>query len=56
MRPAEALFASAQRFPPESGEILLMHDDSALSLHLLQTMLPVWAADGFAFESLRPSA
>lgn len=55
-RPTEALIASAQRFPPEPGEILLMHDDSALSRHLLQTMLPVWAAGGFVFEPLRPSA
>lgn len=55
-RPAEALIDSAQRFPPEPGEILLMHDDSALSLQLLRTMLPTWATDGFAFEPLRPSA
>jgi peptidoglycan-N-acetylglucosamine deacetylase len=55
-RPAEALIASAKRHPLRSGEIVLMHDDSTLSLQLLQTMLPEWAADGFAFEPLRPSA
>lgn len=55
-RPAEALIASAQRYPPASGEILLMHDDSALSLQLLEAMLPAWAAGGFAFEPLRPPA
>lgn len=55
-RPAEVLIDSAQRFPPEPGEILLMHDDSALSMQLLQAMLPTWAAGGFAFEPLRPSA
>ncbi|MFZ2752403.1 MAG: polysaccharide deacetylase family protein [Lysobacteraceae bacterium] len=55
-RPAEALIASAQRYPPAFGEILLMHDDSALSLQLLETMLPVWAAGGFAFEPLQPPA
>lgn len=55
-RPADALIASAERYPPESGEILLMHDDSGLSLRLLQTMLPTWAANGFVFEPLQPAA
>jgi peptidoglycan/xylan/chitin deacetylase (PgdA/CDA1 family) len=52
-RSAEELIASARRHPPRAGEILLMHDDGGRSLHLLETMLPVWAADGFAFEPLR---
>lgn len=52
-RPAEDLIASMQRYPPESGEILLMHDDSALSLQMLQTLLPEWVANGFSFDSLR---
>ncbi len=55
-RPAETLIASAKRHPLRAGEIVLMHDDSALSLQLLRTMLPEWAADGFTFGSLRPSA
>ena len=54
-RPAEELIASARRHPPKAGEILLMHDDSARSLQLLQTMLPVWSADGFIFESVQPA-
>lgn len=55
-RPADALIASAQRHPLQAGEIVLMHDDSTLSLQLLQTMLPEWTANGFVFEPLRPSA
>jgi peptidoglycan-N-acetylglucosamine deacetylase len=54
-RTAEALIASAQRYPPQPGEILLMHDDGGLSLRLLQTMLPVWAANGFSFAPLQPA-
>jgi peptidoglycan/xylan/chitin deacetylase (PgdA/CDA1 family) len=54
-RSAEVLIDSAKRHPLQAGEIVLMHDDSALSLHLLQAMLPEWAANGFVFESLRPS-
>lgn len=52
-RSAEDLIASAHRHPPRAGEILLMHDDGGLSLRLLEAMLPVWAAEGFAFEPLQ---
>lgn len=52
-QPVEALIASARKHPPNAGEVLLMHDDSDLSLQLLRTMLPEWGADGFAFEPLR---
>jgi peptidoglycan-N-acetylglucosamine deacetylase len=40
-QPAAALIASAQKHPPRAGEVLLMHDDSGLSLQVLQAMLPV---------------
>lgn len=52
-QPAETLIASAQKHPPQAGEILLLHDDNGLSLQLLQAMLPVWVAEGFSFEPLR---
>ena len=52
-RSADELIASAHRYPPRPGEILLMHDDGGLSLRLLEAMLPVWAGEGFAFEPLR---
>lgn len=55
-RSADELLAVARAHPPRAGEILLMHDDSGLSLALLQVLLPAWAADGFAFEALHPDA
>ena len=51
-RPAEALVEVARRHPPRPGEIVLMHDDGPLSLRMLETLLPLWQADGFAFEPL----
>ena len=51
-RPAEALVEIARRHPPRPGEIVLMHDDGPLSLRMLETLLPLWQADGFAFEPL----
>ena len=51
-RSADELIASAHRHAPRAGEILLMHDDGGLSLHLLAVMLPVWTRTGFAFEPL----
>ncbi|TXH77491.1 MAG: polysaccharide deacetylase family protein [Lysobacteraceae bacterium] len=51
-RPAAELIASARRYPPRAGEILLLHDDSDLSIRVLETMLPEWAAAGFSFETL----
>lgn len=54
-RPADELIEVARRHPPLPGEIVLMHDDGGLSLAVLETMLPQWAAEGFTFEPL-PSA
>ena len=51
-RPVEALVEVARRHPPRAGDIVLMHDDGGLSLRLLETMLPLWKAEGFAFEPL----
>lgn len=51
-RPAEALVEVARRHPPRAGDIVLMHDDGGLSLQMLETLLPLWQAEGFAFEPL----
>lgn len=51
-RPAETLIEVARRHPPRAGDIVLMHDDGGLSLQMLETLLPLWQADGFAFEPL----
>ncbi|MBL8263136.1 MAG: polysaccharide deacetylase family protein [Xanthomonadaceae bacterium] len=54
-RAAEALVEVARRHPPRSGDIVLMHDDGGLSLQMLETLLPLWKAEGFAFEALAPA-
>jgi peptidoglycan/xylan/chitin deacetylase (PgdA/CDA1 family) len=54
-RSAEALIEVARRHPPRGGDVVLMHDDGGLSLQVLETMLPLWKAEGFAFEPV-PSA
>lgn len=51
-RPAEALVEVARRHPPRAGDIVLMHDDGGLSLQMLERLLPLWQAEGFAFEPL----
>lgn len=48
----DALVAMARRHPSRGGDVILMHDDDALSLAWLRTMLPVWKAEGFKFEAL----
>jgi peptidoglycan/xylan/chitin deacetylase (PgdA/CDA1 family) len=42
--------------PPRAGDIVLMHDDNALALDALGTLLPQWRADGHEFHALRPEA
>lgn len=54
-RAAEALVEVARRHPARSGDIVLMHDDGGLSLQMLETLLPLWKAEGFAFEALAPA-
>lgn len=55
-RPAPDLVALAQRYPPRSGDILLMHDDSDISMEMLKQLIPQWKADGFSFAALRNEA
>ena len=49
---ADALLATARRYPPRPGDVILMHDDGPLSLAYLQAMLPAWRAEGYRFETL----
>ncbi|WP_027081243.1 polysaccharide deacetylase family protein [Luteimonas mephitis] len=53
-RPAPELIELADRHPPRNGDIVLMHDDSDISLDVLRTMLPQWKRDGFRFRAIRP--
>jgi peptidoglycan/xylan/chitin deacetylase (PgdA/CDA1 family) len=50
--PPADLVARLRREPPQPGEVLLMHDDSDCSLHMLETLLPEWKAAGFSLEAL----
>lgn len=54
--PVDRLVASAQRHPPQAGEIVLMHDDHDAAAGMLRTMLPVWRGAGFTFEPLPEAA
>ncbi|MHA6203859.1 polysaccharide deacetylase family protein [Dyella soli] len=38
--------------PPSAGEVLLMHDDSDCSRHMLAELLPEWRGMGFTFPPL----
>jgi peptidoglycan/xylan/chitin deacetylase (PgdA/CDA1 family) len=53
-RPAAELVAFAQRDPPHAGDIILMHDDNDIALHVLRVMLPAWKAQGFGFDAMPP--
>jgi peptidoglycan/xylan/chitin deacetylase (PgdA/CDA1 family) len=45
-----------RRRPPQAGDIVLMHDDSALAGDALAMLLPQWCAEGHAFQALLPEA
>lgn len=51
-RPVDDLVAIARSHPMRSGDVVLLHDDSAHSHGLLATMLPEWRGQGYAFECL----
>lgn len=46
------LLEIARRHPPRGGDILLMHDDSSISLEMLEVQIPQWKALGFSLEAL----
>lgn len=51
-RPASELIETIRRNPPRAGDIVLMHDDSHLSLDMLKVLIPQWKAEGFSFSAL----
>jgi peptidoglycan/xylan/chitin deacetylase (PgdA/CDA1 family) len=55
-RPATELMDAIERHPVRAGEIVLMHDDSRLSLDLLRDLIPRWKAAGFALRALPTTA
>ncbi|MGY1425056.1 polysaccharide deacetylase family protein [Lysobacter sp. A289] len=55
-QPAPGLIDIARRHPPRGRDIILMHDDSTISLQMLATLVPEWSARGFTFEAMAPHA
>jgi peptidoglycan/xylan/chitin deacetylase (PgdA/CDA1 family) len=51
-RPAAELIDVMRRHPVRAGDIILMHDDSPISLEMLQVLIPAWKAEGFSLRSL----
>ena len=51
-RPTSEFVANVRSAPPESGDIVLMHDDDANVVDSLKSLLPEWRAAGFAFHAL----
>jgi peptidoglycan/xylan/chitin deacetylase (PgdA/CDA1 family) len=49
---AEAIIETFRREPPESGDIILFHDDHAASTQALEVLIPEWSRSGFEFEAL----
>lgn len=47
-----ALAARLRAKPPRAGDVVLMHDDSHCSLHVLEALLPEWKQRGFVFRAL----
>ena len=55
-RPAAELIEIIRRHPVQAGDILLMHDDSTLSLEMLTVLIPEWKAQGFNLQALPAEA
>ncbi|MEP7041498.1 MAG: polysaccharide deacetylase family protein [Dokdonella sp.] len=51
-RPTAELAELLRQQPPRAGDVVLMHDDSAHTMELLEILLPEWRAQGFAMEAL----
>ncbi len=51
-RPAPELVDIIKRHPVRAGDIVLMHDDSTISLEMLESLIPTWKAEGFSLLAL----
>ena len=50
--PAAELLPQIRANPPRSGDNVLMHDDSAITVELLASLLPQWRDEGFAIRAM----
>ena len=53
-QPVEQMLAVLRAHPPRAGDVILMHDDSALTTDALAILLPEWRAAGFDLRALPP--
>ena len=53
-RAPQALLANMAANPVRAGDVVLMHDDSAHSRVMLETLLPEWRRQGHTLQALRP--
>lgn len=53
-RPATELIEIILQHPLRAGDIILMHDDSPISLEMLRTLIPHWKSEGFSLRALPP--
>jgi peptidoglycan/xylan/chitin deacetylase (PgdA/CDA1 family) len=51
-KPPADLIKLLRAQPPQAGDVMLMHDDSDCSAHMLAALLPEWRASGFTFSAL----
>jgi peptidoglycan-N-acetylglucosamine deacetylase len=51
-QPPDHLIKLLRERPPQAGDVMLMHDDSDCSTHILAALLPEWRTSGFTFSAL----
>jgi peptidoglycan/xylan/chitin deacetylase (PgdA/CDA1 family) len=51
-KPAKSLVNLMREVPPRAGDVVLMHDDNAATVGMLEQMLPEWRAQGFTIRRL----
>src|SRR5690606_11624081 len=50
--PVSTLMPRIQADPPRTGDTILMHHDTGLTVELLAGLLPQWRADGYAGRAM----
>lgn len=50
--PAATLAARVRADPPRTGDTILMHDDTAMTVGMLADLLPQWCSEGFELRAM----
>lgn len=53
---ADDIITRLKNYPISPGEVILMHDDSALCIDALKELLPFWRQEGFEFQLMSDNA